>query len=417
MQASPNQARKKLLMAAAIFMLPVIAIGWIIYSFFHKPLKQAPVSGGASAFNAQLPAPIIPKQDKNKLQLYVEAQQDSLKLKQARAKDPYMNQKTGIPTIPFDPKAPYQAAGAYSAPDARGSSYEDPNEKKINDHLQKLYAALNATGSPDGASRFTIPGGASLPDISSPQTAKMEKLLALLQKKDSTPDPQLQQVNQVLDKIIQIKNPPQGNLSTPASGGAVPLLTVSTHLEETADNTTQGPVPEAPNAFFGLSDDADSTPSIQGAIEAVIHATQTVQTGSIVKLRLLQDIFIGSTRIPANNFIYGKCSIDGERVEIQLTNAICNGTIYPIKMRVFDGSDGLEGLYVPGAITRDAIKEGVGQGIDGAQVGALSMTAEGQALSAGIETAKDLISRKIRLVKVILKAGHIAILKNPESYH
>src|SRR5206468_3805783 len=104
-------------------------------------------------------------------------------------------------------------------------------------------------------------------------------------------------------------------------------------------------------------------------------------------------------RIPANNFIYGTCNVNNERLHVQLTSAVANNEIYPIALKVFD-IDGLEGIFVPGAITRDVAKEGISQGIGGMGIGSLDPSLGAQAAAAGIQTAKSLLSRKVKAVVV-----------------
>lgn len=144
---------------------------------------------------------------------------------------------------------------------------------------------------------------------------------------------------------------------------------------------------------------------------AVVHSTQTIVSGAIVKLRLLQDIYIRGQRIPANSFIYGPATITGERITVQLTNVAYAEKIFPIALKVYDAADGLEGIYVPGMITRDIVKENMSQGVSGLTLGTLDPSLGAQAASAGIETARNLLSRKIRLVKATLKEGHLVILR------
>jgi hypothetical protein len=74
--------------------------------------------------------------------------------------------------------------------------------------------------------------------------------------------------------------------------------------------------------------------------------------------------------------------------------------------------DGLPGIHIPGAITRDVAKESADQGISTMGLNALDPSLSGQAATAGIEAAKALISRKIKLVRVSVKAGYQVLLKN-----
>ena len=419
MQPNPQRPQKKrLLIAAGLFILPAVAIGIAIAGLLGAHKKPATKSANGSAFNTELPSPNLPKSEKNKLEIYMQAQADSIKQNQERAEDPYgrgIASQSTTPVLPGKPGGKAAAPGSDQRTGIVTSPFIDDNDKKVTDCLQKIYAALGSSAPPPLETKTSPIPPAFSQTPESPEVAKLEKLMAAFQKSDTTIDPQLQQVKQVLDEIKDIQHPEKSKPDSALGGHNVPALRVETRPPVQPDSSSLVASGSDQNGFFGLSDETDAGPVAGSAIEVIIHSDQTVLTGSIVELRLLQDIYIGSNRIPANSFIHGRCSVEGERVDIQLTNAIYDGNIYPIKMKVYDGVDGLEGLYVPGAITRDAIKEGMGQGVSGMSIGTLDPSLGAQAAAAGIETAKSLLGRKIRLVKVTLKAGHIALLKNPDT--
>jgi conjugative transposon TraM protein len=403
--------KKRFLIAAGIFLLPIIAIVITVISLL--PNKSAAPTNAATptAFNTHLPEPNLKKGEPNKFEVYVQAQQDSLKRKQEVEHDPYLSPSTAVAATSPSTKKPEQSVFTYRPPlePTPVPDGQDKNEKKVNEHLQKLYAALNSPGTSidKNAIGTSGPEGKEM----NPEALRLQRLMEGYKTADTAMSPQLQQVNAVLDKVLAIKNAEK----TPAAGASpanhvAPVTALP--VTSVAEGDNLGGSTDNQNGFYGNSEGEDST-VVSSAIQAVVHKNQTIVSGAIVKLRLLQDIFVGSTRIPANSFIYGPCSINGERVDIQLTNAIYNGQIYPVSLKVFDGTDGLEGLYVPGAITRDVVKENMSQGIGSMNIGTFDPSLGAQAAAAGVETAKTLLSRKIRLVKANLLEGHIAILKNP----
>ena len=415
---TPNSTpskKKRLLIAGLIFSLPLIAIAIAVVSLLPSSKTPPVIASTSSAFNTKLPDPNLKKGEKNKLEIYMQAQQDSLKRKQEVDHDP-LTSKTTV-TIPIPATGlKNSVTDPFSRPHSVGpptmTEIQDPNEKKVNDHLQKLYAALNGTdgmGNPKNIPPSSFPND-HMPDDY--RTARLKGIMDNLKSADTGINPQLQQISAVLDKVLAIRNPAKPvEPVTPGNAPVNPLVgTTPVAVDNYQDASVQ-------NGFFGLSDDPDSVTRTTTVIKAVIHANQTIVSGAIVKLRLLQDIYIGTARIPANSFIYGPCSLNGERVNIQLTNAIYDGQIYPVQLKVYDGNDGLEGLFVPGAITRDVVKEGMGQNISGLNVGTFDPSLGAQAASAGIETAKNLLSRKVRLVKATLVVGHLAILKGPDTKH
>lgn len=168
------------------------------------------------------------------------------------------------------------------------------------------------------------------------------------------------------------------------------------------------------NAFYGLDHEVDQQAVNENAIEAVIHDTQKLLAGSAVRLRLLNDIAINGRPVPKNQFAYGTCSINGERLTIEITSIRTGNSLLPVSLSVYD-LDGLEGIHIPGAITRDAAKEASGNALQNIQLMSLDPSIGAQAASAGIEAAKGLFSKKAKMVKVTVKAGYRVLLKDTNT--
>jgi hypothetical protein len=83
-------------------------------------------------------------------------------------------------------------------------------------------------------------------------------------------------------------------------------------------------------------------------------------------------------------------------------------------MEVYD-MDGLAGIYIPGAISRDVAKQSTDNALQSVALGSLDPSLGAQAASAGIETAKNLLSKKVKLVKVQVKAGYRILLKDKQQ--
>ena len=405
--------------AGIIFGIPLL-VGIIVAIFlFRNHESSAKIAAKPTGFNMNLPSPNLPSKAKDKLQLYQDAEMDSLKRKQEREKDPYAGQTKGYDPMPPDyhpAKTPPSKAAVQNAPaEPATNAFQDPNEKKVSDRLQKLYALIQGSSSQlsDAKSPDDATGASKLPGAS-PEMERLQSMMATLQQKDTAKDPKLTQINALLDKVLDVQHPERVKENTPLADNSPKTLLVSNRPLD-AEQAPSSQHDEPLNGFFGLVDDLDSARAQGVSIKAVINTSQTVQTGSIVKLRLTQDMYVGGVRVPANSFIYGPCAINGERVDIQLTNAIVDGQIYPIDLSVYDGSDGLAGLYVPGAITRDVLKQNMSQGVSGVNLATLDPSLGAQAMAAGIETAKNLLSQKIRIVKVTLTAGHLAILRSPHA--
>jgi conjugative transposon TraM protein len=131
--------------------------------------------------------------------------------------------------------------------------------------------------------------------------------------------------------------------------------------------------------------------------------------GAVIKLRLLQPIYINEEKIPAGNFVFGLVSLNGERLEIEVNSIRCGSSVYPVKLEVYD-MDGINGIYIPGAITRDVVKESADNSLQLMELGSFDPSLKAQAAAAGINTVKSLLSKKVKLVKVMVKAGYKVLL-------
>jgi conjugative transposon TraM protein len=131
-------------------------------------------------------------------------------------------------------------------------------------------------------------------------------------------------------------------------------------------------------------------------------------------MELLQDISVNGFRIPKNQFVFGQCALNGDRLTISVNSIHYDNSIFPVSLSVYD-IDGLEGIHVPGAIARDAAKKASNQAVQGLQMSSLDPSLEVQAANAGIEAAKGMLSKKTRLIQVTVKAGYKVYLKDQNT--
>jgi conjugative transposon TraM protein len=146
-------------------------------------------------------------------------------------------------------------------------------------------------------------------------------------------------------------------------------------------------------------------------VSASIPETQTLVNGSILKLCLTDDIYIGGVLVPKGSFVYGAVRLNGERLLVSIESIRQDNNILPVALSVYD-LDGMAGIYIPGAVTRDVAKQSGDQTIQSIGLASLDPSLGAQAASAGIQAAKSLIGKKIKLVKVTVKAGYKLLLKN-----
>ena len=172
---------------------------------------------------------------------------------------------------------------------------------------------------------------------------------------------------------------------------------------------SNGPGRKRTASFQGF--DAETGTGGDGnTLPAVIHESQEVVSGSLVKMRLTESAVINGHSLPANTFIYGKCSLAGERLSIAIETLKSGNSVFPAALEVYD-VDGLEGLHIPGAITRDAAKQAGAEGLGAADMMTMSADPAMAAAGVAVSAVKGIGQKKIRLVKVRLKAGYNVMLK------
>jgi conjugative transposon TraM protein len=152
------------------------------------------------------------------------------------------------------------------------------------------------------------------------------------------------------------------------------------------------------------------TAAVKNSIKACVYQTQVITDGQVVKLRLLESLQAGKMLIPENALVSGISKLQGERLEILVSSLEYRGNIIPVQLTVYD-MDGLPGLFVPGSMEGDAAREtmgnigsGLGTSISFAQSAEQQIAMD---LTRGvIQGASTYLGKKLRQVKIRLKAGH-----------
>jgi hypothetical protein len=80
-------------------------------------------------------------------------------------------------------------------------------------------------------------------------------------------------------------------------------------------------------------------------------------------------------------------------------------------MEVYD-LDGMAGIHIPGAITRDVAKQSADNGLQLMELTSVDPSLKAQAAAAGVSTVKNLLSKKVKQIKVVVKAGYKVLLKS-----
>ncbi len=153
-------------------------------------------------------------------------------------------------------------------------------------------------------------------------------------------------------------------------------------------------------------------------IKAIIDEDIKAVDGSRVRLRLLDDIKIGSVVMPKGSYIYAIMSGFGsQRVKGTVKSLLYKDELIKVSLSIYD-TDGLEGLYVPSSSFRETSKEVASS----AMSGNISMNQGSydnslaqwgmQAIQNAYQRTTNAISKSIKKNSAKLKYGTFVYLVN-----
>ncbi len=396
--------------------MPVLALPFITLAFWAMgggTVKADAEPQQQHGLNKELPDAKLSTDPLDKMSIYNQAQKDSLAFMEQLKGDPY--------AVRDSLQAGYAPSGLYSEPGPQpayqSGTYADPNEARVREKLAQLERSL---AQPDYNAN---PAGSSQSG-----SADIQRLEAMMQAMNNSngSDPEMEQLGTMLDNLADIQNPAraQQKLLDISQKNKGRVYAVNKKTEEQVTSTMGGRSadigqkrisPTNGNSFYGLGETPSFADTLQQiAIPVVVHETQTLVTGATIKMRLSEDIVINGLQIPAGTFVSGLCSINGERLGIEVTAVRYGKNLFPVALSAYD-PDAIEGIRIPGAIGRDAAKDGADRALQGVQFMSLNPSIGAQAAGAGVEMAKGLFGKKAKLVRVTVKAGHPLLLMDMKA--
>ena len=159
--------------------------------------------------------------------------------------------------------------------------------------------------------------------------------------------------------------------------------------------------------------------SRKNTISASVYGYQTVTDGQTVRLRLLEPMAVDERIIPKGSIIVGATKIQGERLCITVTSIENGKMIIPVELSVYD-TDGQEGIFIPNSMEVSAAKE-VAANMGGSMGSSINISSDAKAqlvsdLGKGlIQGTSQYVAKKMRTVKVHLKAGYQVLLYQKEN--
>lgn len=216
------------------------------------------------------------------------------------------------------------------------------------------------------------------------------------------------------EKQREAYEPDDGRKVKAVPVGRVSVQVVSSLAQPVSDSMMLARLSEPRN--FGFNTAVGSAASSdKNTISVCVHGDQTVISGQSVRLRLLEPMRVGRHELPRNALLTGDCRIQGERLNISISQVEYSGNIIPVELSVYD-NDGQPGIFIPGSMEANAAREmaaNMGQNL-GTTISITNQSAGDQLLSefgkGAIQGVSQYISKKMRQEKVRLKSGHTLML-------
>ena len=431
-----RQRRKKFIIYPLMFLLFAGSM-WLIFAPSEKEEEKQ-----AKGFNTEVPDPMATELIGDKKKAYEEEmmeEKDQERNRAIQSLSSLFGEMTGGETSqgageasawesePFDgserytshntaPKAGFHAsASAYQDINRTlGSFYEapreDPEKEELRARLEDLEARMS---SEQQSSVITV----------NDQMALLEKSYQLAAKYMPSGGGQ-QSSNMALVSDGETASERKA-VSATRNGKAIafPVRLVSGQVvsalaQPMSDSTFRSEYVRERNYMFHTAIGAASQMD-RNTISACVHNNQAVMDGQTVRFRLLEPISVSDREIPRNALVVGTAKVQGERLAIAISSLEYQGNIIPVELIVYD-MDGQEGIFIPGSMERSAAKE------IAANMGTSVGSSVNISTDAGAQLAADLgkgliqgtsqyFAKKMRTVKVHLKAGYKVLLYQPEN--
>ena len=414
---TPEEKRKrsKFIIYPAFFLLFAGSL-WLIYSPSEKE-KSAEEKG--KGFNTEIPSPEQQQMEGNKMNAY---EQEELAKKEKQRKGTFQEMAALFNEAKKEPEI---------RPDA---AIELPEQQPV-----EITASGNTVrSSADAYRNMNSTLGNFYTRTDDPEKEKLLKRIEELERAGQQPEQSRK--NTMEEKIALIEK--SYELAAKYNGNGKQTAPQASPIHKEKSRTAVKPVknvqrqvvsalsqPMSDEDFIaGFAEERNrnfNTPvgktlsSDRNTIPACVHGTQTVSDGQALRIRLLEPMVVDNRFIPKGTVLVGGTRIQGERLDIVIHAVEYKGSVIPVELEVYD-ADGQQGILIPNSMEYDAARE------IAANMGTSMGSSINISTDAGAQIASDVgkgvirgvsqyISKKMRTVKITLKAGHRLLLYSPEN--
>lgn len=159
----------------------------------------------------------------------------------------------------------------------------------------------------------------------------------------------------------------------------------------------------------------------KNTIKATTYGKQVVESGQNVRVRLSEPMSVGSLVIRSGSILTGVATVGVDRLLITFTSVETSGVLSRVEIEAYD-KDGQRGLFMPGSMEMDAIRElGAELATSISQTASQNVSIIGTSTSAAEEIKKDLgqgliqgvgrfAAKKLQKIRVTIQDGHNLLL-------
>ena len=344
--------------------LVVIAgLCWLFGTLHRLVGDKAAQKRDSLGINTHLPQAVNGRDLLNKKLQYEQAERDSLHKAQFERQDPYRRDSGAIAgSAGVSPSRPAPPVLVPLKPVTR----IDPRAEQVLEQLRQLQQVIHT---PQSATPGVIRGGDGFTRPRPQEPA------------DTTGDARVGQLNAMLDKVIRIQHP-----------------------EEARQKVMAGV----------MTDELLPADSSANTISAVVADNQTLCAGTTIALRITDSIRVNGRVWPAGQLIYGMVAITDDRMLVHVSSLREDRSLFVVDLQVYD-LDGMAGIHIPGVLSRDVAKQSADQGVSSLNVLEADPSIGAQAASAGIQTVKSFVGRKVKQIRVSVRAGYQVLLRETHS--
>lgn len=422
---TPEQKQK--MKKYVIFALMVVIFGACLWLIFAPSADEKAKTEATQGFNANIPMPKEEGIIGDKESAYEDERMNQKKNEKMRSLQDFADmlggekEKPSSDLVLMDNEPTAQKSGGYTSQKQRPSSiqtsvsaykdinrtlgnfYESPKDDPEKERLVKELEEIKAKMAESESKKNSV----------DEQMALMEKSYQIAAK----------YMPQMQGQSMEANGQPasSGQTNSRNASGKTQVVPVSQVTERTVSALQQdmssADIVKAfsqPRNMGFLTATAEKQAEAKNTITACVHDEQTILNGQSVRLRLLEPMKAGNILIPRNTLITGMGKIQGERLDVIINSLEYEGSIISVQIMVYD-TDGQQGVFIPNTAEVNAAKEIVAN--MGASAGtSISLTSDaGQQLAADlgrglIQGTSQFVSKKLREVKVNLKAGYRVFL-------